>query len=314
MTDALALAVAVGLSPAAVPDASGVPEPPRAVLMRELGAVSCVFDGRTGRPVPAEAALARVLASRVVHVGERHDEARHHEAQRRLLEEMAGRLLQAMILSRPRTAGGFEMLHVTHQAALDRYLAGGPEEAFLREVDWPRTWGYPFELYRPLFETLRDRRLPGLALNVPKPVVHKVARTGLESLTPEERRFAPADMRRTEDPAYLAMLRDTFAQHGGDPDDREALGRYLDAMTLWNEGMAQRVAAFLRAEPGAAVVVFAGAFHAYAAAIPEGVARRVPGVLQTGIVLQNADACPESLPADSLALAADLVWVLTPWH
>ncbi len=263
---------------------------------------SCLFDGRTGSPVSSRAAMERILASQVVHVGEKHDDRLHHEVQRFILEA---------VHAAGSAAGAFEMLHAAHQEALDRYLRGGSEGTFLTEVDWPKTWGFPFELYRPLFMTLRENRLEGIALNVPKAIVHKVAREGFESLSEEERRSVPAGMSRTADAPYLAMLRETFLQHGGDPQDARAFGRYLDAMTLWNEGMASRVAGYAASHPGTKVVVFAGMFHAYDAGIPESVRRRLPGIAQTGVILTEADSCPSALPPGSLSLSSDLVWVMT---
>jgi uncharacterized iron-regulated protein len=278
---------------------------PGAPVTASSAAAPCVFDGRTGKAVAPADAFRRATRSTIVYAGEKHDSAAHHERQRELLARMTAAHRGA--------AGAFEMLHGAQQPELDLYLQGTISEAqFLAAVDWKTTWGFPFALYRPLFDALRAGSKTGLALNVPKKIVHKVAQSGLGSLTAQERAEVPADFQAVTDAPYLAMLRETFAAHGGDPADAAALAQFVDAMSLWNEAMASRLAAFSKANSGVPVLVAAGAFHAYAAGMPASVARRLPGVSQTSFVLSDAPSCPASLAPADLALAADYVWLVTP--
>jgi uncharacterized iron-regulated protein len=265
---------------------------------------ACLFDGRTGLPADAAEAFRRAAGSEVVYAGEKHDSAADHARQRELLERLSA--------ARPGAGAAFEMLYASQQDALDRYLRGVTDDAgFQAEVDWPRTWGFPFSLYRPVFAALRAGSRRGAALNVPKAVVHKVAESGLASLTPAERAQVPPDFQATTDASYLGMLRETFAAHGGDPADAQGLSRFVDAMSLWNEGMAWHLSRFLDSRPPGPVLVVAGAFHAYAAGVPASLARRRPGVVQTGFVFVDAAACPTRLPASG-GLDADYLWVVTP--
>lgn len=266
-----------------------------------IPAPACVFDGRTGRPAPLQALLARARTADVVYAGERHDSAAHHRAQASLLAEL--------LAVSPRAAAAFEMLHVTHQPALDSYLAGTTDAAAFRQaVDWPKTWGFPFALYEPLFDLLRGRSRRGAALNVPKRIVTKVSISGLASLTPQERAFVPSGFTRPTDPAYLAMLGEVYRAHGGDPADA-GFPNFVDAQALWNEGMADALARFASAAPAAPVLVVAGAYHVYADAIPAGVARRAPGLAQLSVVLLERDGCPASLDPAELELSADFYWI-----
>lgn len=284
--ESLTLAALLALSP-------GTPAPPA----RGAAVAPCVFDGRTGLPAPFSAALARARASKVVYAGEKHDSAAHHALQRDLIAALGAN-------------AGFEMLYASQQAPLDAYLSGVTDAAgFQAAVDWKKTWGFPFALYEPVFERLRASRAKGAALNLEKSIVHKVAETGLASLTPAERSKIPADFQATTDGPYLAMLRDTFAAHGGDVNDAAALARFVDAMSLWNEAMAANLVAFSDRNAGAPVVVVAGAFHAYAAGVPASVARRRPGLAQTSFVFFDEPACPASVAP---GLAIDYVWVVTP--
>ncbi|MBI5200323.1 MAG: ChaN family lipoprotein [Elusimicrobia bacterium] len=259
-----------------------------------------LFDGATGLPATPAAFLARARAAQVVYAGEKHDSAAHHLAQRDLLE--------AIQMTSPSASGAFEMLYSSQQGALDDYLGGTTDAAgFQAAVDWPKTWGFPFPLYRPIFELLRNTSHSGAALNVPKKIVSKVSFQGLQSLTPEERAFVPEGFQRPTDAAYLEMLAETYRGHGGDPAD-PGFPNFVDAMSLWNEGMAAALVRHLNTGAGPVVVV-AGAFHAYHSGIPEGVARRLPGARQLSVILLERPDCPAKLDAADLTLSTDYYWV-----
>lgn len=257
----------------------------------------CLFNGRTGAPASLRELLERAERSDVVYAGESHDSAAHHRLQAQLLDRL------------PRLGAAFEMLYSDHQRALDAYLSGAASETeFLAAVDWERTWKFPFPLYRPVFERLRAGGRAGAAINLPRAIIHKVATAGLGALTPEERARVPADFEAVRDPAYLAMLQETFLAHGGEPGDAAGLARFVDAMSLWNEAMA----AHLLRRPGGPVLVVAGAFHAYDAGMPASVARRRPEIVQTTVVLLDRPDCPERLPPDRFGLTADFIWAAAP--
>jgi hypothetical protein len=60
-----------------------------------------------------------------------------------------------------------ECIESRHQKALDRFIAGEIDEStFLKKVNWARSWGFPWEHYRPLFDLVREKRGRCLALNL----------------------------------------------------------------------------------------------------------------------------------------------------
>ena len=61
------------------------------------------------------------------------------------------------------------------------------ERDFLREAKWNKVWGFPYSLYKGLIDWQKQRHMPVIGLNAPYPVVKKIARHGLSSLTPAER-------------------------------------------------------------------------------------------------------------------------------
>jgi len=133
-------------------------------------------------------------------------------------------------------AVGFEMLNQTLQPVLDDYAAGRiTEEEFLTRADWKKEWGFDFAMYKPLFDFIVTNKLRALALNVPRKVVGKVARTGLASLTPEEKAFLPEKVEITGHKKYNEYLKATFGAHGDSPMAKMfTVENYLASMAAWN--------------------------------------------------------------------------------
>ena len=266
----------------------------------------CIFGAQSGKPFGSEAAFKSVIwKSDVVYVGETHDQALDHLAQ---LEA-----LKAMRIARgAKIVVAFEMLNQTLQPALDDYAAGKLTEAeFLTKIDWSKEWGFDYALYRPLFDFVVANKLRALALNVPKAVVMKIARGGLESLTAEEKQFLPEPVTISAHKKYNEFLKEAFSAHGDSPMAKMfTFENYLASMAAWNEGMGLRLAGFLTANPGYAALVVAGNGHVvYNAAIPASVKERVKGVRQASFYTENAASCPEKFPKEQKDMA-NYVWYI----
>jgi len=265
----------------------------------------CVFSGVTGEAGNMDTVKAAVAKSRAVYVGETHDQANDHLAQLEALK-----MLYAV--RGKDTAVGFEMLNVKLQPILDSYASGAISEAeFLVKADWKKEWGFPFEIYKPIFDFVREKGLKAFALNIPRGIVSKVARNGLKALTAEENALLPADMQMSKDPRYLDFLRESFDGHGASPmPSTITWENYLDAMMIWNEVMGAGAAAYLNSNPAGGIVVVAGNGHVqYNAAIPFSTARRVPGLESASFYTEGAQACPSSLTEEMKGMA-DFVWYL----
>ncbi len=258
----------------------------------------CIFDG-AGKPEGARALETAAARGGLVAVGETHDQLNDHLAQ---LEA-----LKALYAARgEKVAVGFEMLNLTLQPVLDDYAAGRlTEEEFKAGVNWQKEWGFDFNLYKPLFDFIREHKLRALALNLPKKIVSKIAMSGLAALTPEESAYLPAGMQVNSDERYVAYVRQSFQGHMSDMFKFE---NYLAAMSAWNETMGARLADFLRANPDHAALAVAGTGHVvYNAAITASFSARLPGVPTATFYTQGADACPAAPAAEDAGLA-DHVW------
>lgn len=224
-------------------------------------------------PVPGAA------SSLVILLGEQHDSAADHGWElatiRRLYEQNPSLVL------------GFEMFPRADQAALDRWVAGGLDEAdFLRQSDWAHVWGFPPALYLPIFRFARDHRIPMLALNVSRTPVHLAATEGWAAVPAAQREGVgtPAP----PSAAYRAMLRDAIGSHGGSPGGPgmtpDRLNHFIDAQLVWDRAMAEAIAAQHARAPARPVVALLGAGH-----------------------LENRYGVPHQL--ESLGLAGATVWV-----
>ena len=243
--------------------------------------------------------LQELLKANVVYLGETHNSPEDHKAQ---LE-----ILQALHQQNPKIAIAMEMFQRPFQDVLDQYLAGKITEAQLVEQsEYDERWGFPWEYYAPILRLAKTNQLPVLALNTPTEVTRKVARSGLESLTTEERRYIPAFSEiRTDNADYRKMAQEVYEQHHqAGHGNSTSFERFFTAQVLWDETMAETIAQFVKANPGYQVVVLAGKSHiVYGYGIPSRVARRLNNnqLVQRSVLLgvsQEAQSAGEKAIAD----------------
>jgi uncharacterized iron-regulated protein len=197
--------------------------------------------------------IARAARARIVLLGEDHDRALQHDWERDVIA--------ALHATAPRILLGFEMFRQVAQPALDRWVAGViDEDAFLAETAWRRTWGFPPDLYRPLFGFARLHGVPMVGLNVSHALVARVAREGWAAVPPAEREGVsdPAP----PSPGYRAVLAEAHAAHpAGGGDDTAALERFIEAQLTWDRAMAEAIVRVLAVRPDALVVAVMGRGH-----------------------------------------------------
>jgi len=226
-------------------------EPQAGSPAADLPATGALLDG-SGRPLGEKAFQGMAAGADLVLLGETHDSPCDHAQQARLIRLMAA--------AGQAPAIGLEMVPAVLQPELDRFNRGeiGPD-GLAEAVDWPRTWGYPFALYRPIFEAAAELRLPVYGLNAPHEVVRAVARGGLEALTPQQRSLVPERIIEPA-PAQMESLREVFSLHGSPDDDPARFARFVLAQSLWDTAMAAR-ALEVRRSAGRPVAVVAGGGH-----------------------------------------------------
>ena len=222
----------------------------------------------TGHKISFEQLIDAIAGSRIIYVGETHDNPASHQWQLDILSGLHRKNPQKMALA-------MEMFNPEQQQVLDSWVAGElSEEDFLRQVDWFTNWRMNFALYRPLLDYCRENRIPIVALNAPKSLVHQVGRTPFEDLPEEVRSQLPEfDF---NDPYQRAMTEGIYSGHSM---GKAMSDGFLRVQTLWDETMAQNLANYLQSPQGEgrqAVVVAGGNHVRYGFGIPRRVHRRLP--------------------------------------
>ena len=267
--------------------------PPPHVAHRERGeaALAAASLSSPDGPLSLPSLSQRIGTSRLVCIGEQHDDPRHHEVQHALFEvaslaaERAGASL----------ALGFEMVARGWQSSLDDHRRGQLDDPGLeRALEWDRRWGFDFAMYGPLFHSAHEQKVVTIALNAPKELTKAVARGGLEGLPAEVRASLPElDLENDDHRRFFwtAMGFEGEAAppaHGGHGAHAGGAERFYSAQVIWDETMAESAAAWLQ-EPERRIVVIAGNGHCHRSAIVDRVVRRVDGLTSLSVLLQTGD-------------------------
>ena len=213
----------------------------------------------TGGPVAWEALLELAHDASIILVGESHTSACDHRVQRRVIDSLAGECLAPAV--------GMEMIPVDQALVLKAFNEGRIEPSAMgRALAWKENWGFPFPLYRPLFEAARRHELPVVALNVPQMAAFLVSRHNVapEDLHPPQVSAVPTI---PPSPLQLEELRQEYKAHqrhlGKFPD----LEHFVLVQSMWDTKMAMEAVRAARTL-GRPVVVIAGAGHVESLGIP----------------------------------------------
>ena len=239
---------------------------------------------------------AAIDAARVVLVGEYHDRRSHHEVQRDVLE----RVTADAAAGHDPVFLGMEMFQRPVQQHLDDYVAGKIDEVeMLRRTEYYTRWSMDHTMYAPLWRFCRDHGVRILALNTDRDINRKVGREGIDKLTPEERAQIAREID-MNDAAHRARIMAVFLG-GAHKMPQEALDRMYQAMTVWDETMAETAAnALTEAGPTSRMVIVAGGQHVEEFnGIAGRLARRRPDLKTLVIACRVAgqDDDPEKTPA-----------------
>ncbi|MEL0586501.1 MAG: ChaN family lipoprotein [Candidatus Thiodiazotropha sp. (ex. Lucinoma kazani)] len=237
--------------------------------------------------------VEKVADRQVVFVGESHDQYQHH------LNQLA--IIKGLYAKHPDLAVGLEFFFQPYQGVLDRYIAGEIDDAgLIRESDYFNRWRFDYRLYRPIFRYAREHGIPLIALNLESEITKQVGSEGIDSLPEHLKLRIPSEIDRDND-TYRNRLQAIFDAHPH--KEGSDFERFLDVQLLWDEGMAQQAAEWMKLNPDRHLVILAGVGHLmYGDGIPKRLARRVDAS-QAIILNMNAPSELNRTLADYLILA-----------
>ncbi len=232
-------------------------------IIKELYAETAAVDVSALKTL--QGVMDRAADKRIVYVGEMHDHASHHVMELEIIKDLHRR--------GKRIAIGMEMFQRPFQRVVDEYIEGKRDEReFLKGTEYFKRWGYDYLFYRPILLFARSEKIPVVALNQRQEIVDKVFRSGLDSLSEEEKKSVPSQMD-FSDHVYRERLERVFREHNG--SKTKNFDYFYQAQILWDETMAESIDQFLRVHRTDQMVVLAGNGHlSYGSGIPKRTARR----------------------------------------
>ncbi|HED14442.1 MAG TPA: PDZ domain-containing protein [Gammaproteobacteria bacterium] len=210
----------------------------------------------------------RLQGAKVILIGEEHTRYGQH------LTQLA--IIRTLLASGKPLTIAMEYFQQPFQQALDDYIAGNIDEAeMLRSTEYFSRWRYDYRLYRPILRYAKAQKIPLLALNVATELTAAVSIKGFAGLSALQKAQLP-DRTTQEDATYIAELRPVYEQHRKQRQGKSPSFEYfLQAQVLWDEGMAQRAAGYLKTHPSRLLVILAGTQHVKKQGIPNRLRRRL---------------------------------------
>ncbi|WP_159946312.1 ChaN family lipoprotein [Rhizobium sp. 18065] len=214
------------------------------------------LDGDTGLAANHQALLKDMAGKRVVLLGETHDRYDIHRWQLHVIAALHALREQVVV--------GFEMFPRRVQSALDRWVEGEVSTTdFLSASEWKTVWGFPAELYLPIFNYCRQFKLPMKALNCRRALVTEVGKLGWDAVPVSDRDGLTPAL-----PASAAYRQYLFDITGGARPERPAkdaqdadFDRFVRAQQTWDRAFACNIAHALEERPDALVVGVIGRGH-----------------------------------------------------
>jgi uncharacterized iron-regulated protein len=254
--------------------------------------VDTIISARTGQPVTFEAMIEDLAGVHVVYVGETHTNSHHHLIQKRMIEALAAQY--------PELTVGMEMFDYRYDPVLAEWSAGTLDrDAFIQKSHWyvrRSGWGFDFDLYAPIFDTIQSKGLRLVGLNVPFWIPPKISASGLDNLLPDERRMIAAEIDTSNEDhrAYVEAVFNDNPHH-----QIKSFDYFYEAQCAWEDTMAESIARKLAAGPMVVVIGNGHIQHKYG--VPNRAFQRNPVPFRTVYLA--------SVGSEVDLAVADYIWV-----
>ncbi|MGZ3779668.1 MAG: ChaN family lipoprotein [Pseudobdellovibrionaceae bacterium] len=263
---------------------------------------SGILRGNGLEPVTLEQSIHSVTPGSVVVIGENHGLKVHQQQQIAIMTALRNQGLKVSV--------GLEFFSYPYQDFVDSYRAGVlPEADFLKAIQW----GSPsFDYYREqaIFPDLTEGART-VALNAPRSLTGKVAKSGMDSLTEDELALLPPQFSLGRDSYKQRFLKTMPHLPSG-----EAGERYFTAQSIWDDTMAWKAAQFISIHPEQVLVIVVGEFHVqYGGGLPDRIRARLPlAPVFTFSQVNTSDMTEEEIqqeikPSPLEGVRADFLWL-----
>ena len=268
--------------------------PPLAFLENVPGhfSIGKIIHTESGKAIPFDEFINQLAEKELVFIGEVHNNPEHHLIQIQIL--------QALTQGR-RPVVAMEFFEKSRQPLVDSYVDGiSSEKAFLEGVEWSSRWRFDYHLYRPLMLFIREKRGKILAINAPGPVVKKVARSGIESLEPNEQdKIAKCiDLKISRHRDYLRKIYENHIHN-----DLKSFDFFYQAQCVWEDTMAESIAEYLIKNREKMIILSGNGHIINKYGIPDRTLSRVPASMAT-VLLQ-----PLTGPLNLKKEVSDYIWL-----
>jgi uncharacterized iron-regulated protein len=240
-----------------------------------------IVHTQTGYIVSEKEMIDIIKDSRIIYIGETHDNVEAHRVQLEVIKKLYE-------LYPDNLSVGMEMFPKSYQKVLDKWSRGElTEKEFIKQVKWYTTWGTDFKYYADIFGFIKEKKLPLIGLNVPQEIIKDMRINGVERTKEIYKEDIPEID--TKDPYYLSYMKSYFSGHGS---TGRGLDTFIQIQAMWDEIMAKTVVDYLARKDVMKIVVLAGGNHVnYGFGIPRRAFRQLP--LPYRIIIPEEISIPE---------------------
>ena len=229
----------------------------------------------TGLKVSFDQMQNVISSSRVIYIGETHDNTEAHRVQLEIIGDLTRRFPGKISV-------GMEMFRRSAQQDLDRWNKGELSLDHFKKL-FRKNWGNGYPLYKPIFDFINKNHIPLIGLKPSK----KTENLFRNNEQPSDQNNLPQiDF---DDRYHRPFSMSVFGGH-------QTMEKPYRMLLLWEETMAQTVADFLMdpSNINSKLVVLAGGFHVqYGFGVPKRAFRRVPH--SYSIILPTVTELPPEL-------------------
>ena len=252
----------------------------------------------TGLTVNFSQMMDSVATSRVIYIGETHDNIEAHKVQLQIIKRLSEQFPVAI---------GLEMFRRSAQVKLDQWNAGKLSVKELKKL-FRTNWGPGYKLYQPIFDFAHTLKLPLIGLKSTREVENSF-RSG--DPAPDGTFYPELN---EQDPYHRAFAMAAFGGHRG---TNKALEKPYRMLLLWEETMAHTVSQFLMNPKyrETKLIVLSGGFHVqYGFGIPKRAFRRLPhsySIIQPTVTDVPEELKDREMEVEKVSIplyAADYAW------